>query len=719
VYSKNNFKYWLLALIIPIIAWVFLNRIWVGRFFLGSDNSCYFYWSIYHFKNILKGVYPLWNPYKSWGSLDYLDTQDIGICNPLTMVTPILLFFGVKAYWAFAAYVFIFWTTGFLGFFFLLNRLYNDPRISWFGTSLLMFSSGLAVFFSWEVLVLFIFAPLGWFFGFLIGFVRASDDRALKKNMFGLCFSSMCIAHLYIPLYFLTLFFTFICSVLLFARDWIIQFLAVCKKSFKRMPVAMLFCFVSILFSLWPSVDCYLKLKDPQNISQILRGDNENKVHNAVIVSQQMIDIGGLPSRSTFCELFSSFETGDQYLSFVPLILFILALLTLFNRSSKPQRVIFMTGFLLLLITITNACPLGHFLYKHVYFFRIFRNYFFFWVIFWSCCVVFVMGEFKRFLEWDIIATKDKILYATWVGIVHTGAIGYLMSLEDVPAVSYVTLVASCCWFLARLFEALRVRSSLFIVVLLFIGLWQPFYVLPFIRSEDHSQIDYVSKKEAFSYVRPLFGSGYNEKNSFTQREKYFQDESGFVENGYMGQEYSYLLEQNLSRQTLANYVRYKFILYAQVSFIHQNNIDWNRVRRVVSFEDPSALIWDQSGVPLSNENRLVAPIILKEPSSDFRVVGFDVNSITLSIHLDHRKFLVYNDSFHSGWHALVDHHPVRLYQANIAFKGVWIEEGSHLVKFYFGSWIDHLKGWGVSLLFMFWFFLVIALNLPFLKRPS
>ena len=186
-----------------------------------------------------------------------------------------------------------------------------------------------------------------------------------------------------------------------------------------------------------------------------------------------------------------------------------------------------------------------------------------------------------------------------------------------------------------------------------------------------------------------------------------------------MGQRDSYLLEQSLSQATLANYVRYKFILYDQTSFIHQNNVDWERVRRVVSFEDPSALIWDQSGMALPKRNEPAVPIILKEPSSDFKVVGFDVNSITLSIHLDRRKFLVFNDSFHSGWHALIDHHPVRLYQANIAFKGVWIEEGSHLVKFYFGSWIYYLKGWGVSLLFIFWFFLVITVHLPCFERTS
>jgi len=635
------------------------------------------------------------------------------------MIIPILLFSGIKAYWAYASYIIIFWVMGLVGFYFLLNRIYNTPRIAWAATSLLMFSGGLAVFFSWDILGLYIFAPLGWFFGFLIGFVKAPDDPSLKKNMFGLCLSSMFIAHLYVPFYFLTLFLTFIISVLLFAREWFMQFLDVCQRALKRMPWAMLFCFVSLLLSLWPTVDCYLKMKDPQNISEFYRGENENKIGNAVVVSQQMIDIGGLPSKALFSELFSSFETGDEYLSFVPLVLFILAVLTLFNRSSRTQRVIFTTGFLLLLITITSACPLQHFLYRHVYFFRLFRNYFFFWILFWSCCFVYITGELKGFLEWAPASSKDKALYAAWVVLAHGGVMVYLMSLEDVPVVSYVTVTASCCWFLARLFEALRLRQGLFIVGLVFIGLWQPFYVLPFIRGVDHSQTDYQSKQEAFSYVRPLLGSGDDEKNPSLHQVKFFKDQSGFGEVGYIGQKGPYLLKQNLSQEMLAGYVRYKFILYDQTSFIPENNIDWDKVLRVFTFQEPFALLEDRSGVSISNGNKNSGPIILKEPSGNFRVVDFDVNSVALRVHLDQRKFLVYNDSFHSGWHVLIDHHPEKLFQANIAFKGVWVQKGDHLVKFYFGSRVDYLRGWGVSVLFMFWSFIVIAAFWPSFKKAS
>jgi hypothetical protein len=686
-----------MALLVPMLAWAFLNKIWAGRFFLGADNTDFFYWFIYYFKNILSGVFPLWNPFKAWGCVDYIDTQALGLCNPLSMIIPILLFFGIKAYWAYAAYVVVFWMMGFFGFFFLLNRVYNDPRIAWLGTSLLMFSGGLAVFFSWDLLGLYIFMPLGWFFGFLIGFVRSSDAPALKRNLLGFSFSSMFIAHLYLPFYFLTLFLTFIAGIFLFARNWLVQFFEASQRSFKHMPWVTVFCLVSILLSFWPSVDCYFKMKDPQNVTQFYRGENENLTGNSTDVSRQMIDIGGLPSVGLISEFFSSYETGDQYLSFVPLILFIFALLTLFNRSSRTQRVIFMTGFLLLLITITSACPLQHFLYKHVYFFRLFRNYFFFWILFWSCCVVYVMGEIKQFLDMDLDSSKKRILYAVWVILAHTGAIVYLMSLEDVPAVCYGTVIVSCLWFLARLFKVMRLRQNIFIVGLAFIGLWQPFYALPFIRGEVHGQLDYMSDKSAFSYLRPMYGSGFNEKDARAGRQKYFQDESGFVESGYMGQRGSYLLAKNLSRETLADYVHYKFILYDQTSAISENNIDWETVRRAVTFKDRRALIWDTSGEPaLHNGNQPSVPIILKGPDPGFKIDHFDVNSVELSTDLEQRKFLVYNDSFHSGWHALIDHQPVKIYQANIAFKGIWIEKGPHLVKFYFGSWLDYLRGWGV-----------------------
>jgi len=710
--SQRSFKFWLAALLIPAFAWAFLHKVWVGRFFLGADNTDFFYWFIYYFKNILNGVFPLWNPFENWGCLDYLDTQYLGVCNPLSIIIPVLLFLGVKAYWAYAAYLIAFWMMGFTGFFFLLNRIYNEPPIAWLGTGLLMFSGGLADFISWDFPGLYIFAPLGWFFGFLIGFVRSSDDPALKKNLIGLGFSCMLLAHVYLPFYFLTFFGSFLVSVLFFSRKWLTQFFAALTRAFKRMPLVLLFCVVSILFSLWPTADCYLKMKDHQNISRILRGEDENKTGNAMAVSQQMIDIGGLPSRATFSEFFSSYETGEQYLSFVPLMLFIFVLITLINPSSGIQRVIFMTGFILCLITITNVCPLQHFLYKHMYFFRIFRDYFFFWILFWSCFVVYVMGEIDQFLKLEITSNKRKVLYAAWIVLVHACAVIYLMSLDDVPEVSYLTVMASCLWFLARLFKVLRLRTGLFIIGLLFIGLWQPFYALPFIKGVNNSQLDYPPIEQGFSYLRPVFGSGYNEDNAQSHRMKYFKDASGFVVNGFMGQEGAYLLRENLSQAELSDYVRHKFILYDQTSLIQAGHINWGTVRKTVTFENLSALIFDRSGVGLVNGLKPSSPTIITGPNPDFKVVHFDVNSIDLSVNLDRQRFLVYNDSYHADWHVLVDQKPAKLYQANIAFKGVWIEKGRHLIRFYFGSWIDELRGWGVPLLFLFWFFGVIAVFL-------
>jgi hypothetical protein len=291
------------------------------------------------------------------------------------------------------------------------------------------------------------------------------------------------------------------------------------------------------------------------------------------------------------------------------------------------------------------------------------------------------------------------------------------MSLDDVPVISYVTVIASCFWFLARLFAVLGVRQNLFIIGLVFIGLWQPFYVLPFIRGVDHVQLDYESQVPVFSYERPLRGSGYNENEPLMHRTKYFKDESGFIDSGYMGQKASYLLEQNLPKDKLADYVRYKFILYDQTSFMPKNNIDWGAVLRTVTFENSTALIGDRSGIALTNVHRPSPPVILKGPGPDFKVIGFDVNSVELNIDLTQRKFLVYNDSFHPGWRVLIDHKPAKLYQANIAFKGVWVDEGRHLVKFYFGSWVDYLRGWGGTILFVFWLILVIALFLPCLGK--
>ena len=62
--------------------------------------------------------------------------------------------------------------------------------------------------------------------------------------------------------------------------------------------------------------------------------------------------------------------------------------------------------------------------------------------------------------------------------------------------------------------------------------------------------------------------------------------------------------------------------------------------------------------------------------------MAFDLNFIRLKTHFKTRKFLVYNDSYHSGWQARVNDASVPVYRANAAFKGIWLPPGETHVLF-------------------------------------
>ncbi len=83
------------------------------------------------------------------------------------------------------------------------------------------------------------------------------------------------------------------------------------------------------------------------------------------------------------------------------------------------------------------------------------------------------------------------------------------------------------------------------------------------------------------------------------------------------------------------------------------------------------------NSTPLSGSN---------EGTFNVQVNMFNSNNIDIqtSIQGNSGAWLVYADGFHQGWHATVDDKPVKIEQANGAFKAVWVSEGIHQVRFYF-----------------------------------
>ena len=79
-----------------------------------------------------------------------------------------------------------------------------------------------------------------------------------------------------------------------------------------------------------------------------------------------------------------------------------------------------------------------------------------------------------------------------------------------------------------------------------------------------------------------------------------------------------------------------------------------------------------------------------------------DVNSLKLKTQFDTDKFLVYNDAYNSQWQVFIDGKRQELFRANIAFKGMWVPAGEHVVYLRYGAlWRYGLK---YVLFGLFWF---------------
>jgi hypothetical protein len=77
------------------------------------------------------------------------------------------------------------------------------------------------------------------------------------------------------------------------------------------------------------------------------------------------------------------------------------------------------------------------------------------------------------------------------------------------------------------------------------------------------------------------------------------------------------------------------------------------------------------------------------EPTvSEFAILQYDLNTVTISIETDQPGYLVLSDAYYPGWHATIDGQPTPIEQANYAFRAVYVPEGQHRVQFVFNPWL-------------------------------
>lgn len=691
-------------LLFPFIIWLCINNpFFRGEIFTSGDNGYYFNWIHYHFQSMLTGVFPLWNPFQSWGMVEGFDVRAMGEFNPIFWLIPVLSVLGVKAYLATLLTVVLYFLLGCIGFYVLACYLLEDRRLAYLAYVLLMFSNLGIVLFEQYVIVA-IFVPTVWFFAFLVGFIREQVHEGRIKYAVGISYCLMLLVTTYIPFYFLTLMLSCFLACALLRFSLIVDIIKAIFQFCRKFPWISLLCVLVILLSTLPSLLGYLESQSGQFIFATNRAVQGSS--NPLMVSSETVNLGGLFTQFSWEEFFVDFETALNYRVYLPFFIFILFLISVFNRISRSQLVLFIAGLMLFLVAAADVTPAQPFLYNHFFIFKTFRNYYFFWQLLTAIIILFLIGELKSFLLWNSPSRSSKAVRVALVLLVHALLAVLLINLGNVPVSSFITVGLSAILFCIWSVGLMCGHKGLFIGGLVLLALIQPAYVLPLYQrvSLDKAPHDDLGKLE-FLYVRPSLGKGINEESGYFDRVKLFKDDSGFVKRDFIGTRHSYDLQHNIPWESLQDYVRYKFIVYDKTSYINDENVAWNDLSMSLKTFANLAFVYEMKAVGESQASLAgagPAPAqVLDGAGSMFKVTSFDLNSVSFNVNFNSRKFLVYNDSFHTGWRAFIDGKSEPLYRANGAFKGLWVDSGKHQIRLLFSPQKQYFFIFLVGVFFM------------------
>ncbi len=228
----------------------------------------------------------------------------------------------------------------------------------------------------------------------------------------------------------------------------------------------------------------------------------------------------------------------------------------------------------------------------------------------------------------------------------------------------------------------------------------------------------------SFSYTRPM--SAIAKYDRLDPKEVYrtycwyfiaMQDSPGFISN-YYGFPTKWISDilKNVPEEVFKEFVRHKFILYDRVEPL-KSMPQGNDLPRYLNLNEEKAFVLDPKGTlrPKTKSSQ-VGPQAISKDSEEFKVLRFNVNTLTLKTNYPDDHFLVYTDAYHPFWRVKINNKSAPLYRAQYAFKGIWLPKGENRVVFNYaplgGAWIY----WGILIYFLLFLFVCLFFTKKGLK---
>ncbi len=698
IFSTPIRREFIFFVIFPFFVWMFAFWGYLsGQRSLVVDAVSYYEHIGFFTDNIIRGVYPLWEP--SWcdGSPYNFFLRRIGEANPFYWIPAVLKLIGVPqvhAYLGFLAFYYFLALTAF----WLIARLLFEDRLTAAGAFLLLLFSGWGtqLFFNYIIII---FVPLVWFFYFLFAFFREG-----KKHQFIGCFFTLALAlTTYIPFFFLTIAGLF---VLMFAVIFYKDVLPSFKQllGFVRQNKCLAFlCILFIAVACLPAADFYHESKKGEFVLPGRHAETDSSP--VVAVALKSVVVGDLLAQGYFDRTFmdhASLIRGEFFISY---FFFLACLMTFITPLTRRTGFLLINIVILGLISLTEASPLYKFLYDHLFFFRIMRMVsYFFWLAVLPMAVILVMDQVRAFIK-DYTGRRP-VLFFVIAG--HIAFAVWALTREGAVWTSGVAIVCSLIFFTAIL---LGCRNKNFLLVVLMLGvIVQPFQLAGYvvgngeIRRGEIGRYD-PSVPRAFVYGRPFVPSTHAaHKDPFIRS---IQDGLYYATSWFADVFTHVPSEDRLAFTANKLYLIDSTVAYdaPDAAFYGRLATAWRGQMNVAYLAraevSPGALRLS-SGTPSKAE-----PVGPDHPY--VKVRAFDVNTVRLTTQLDRPRFLLWNDGYHSGWHVYINGHDDRVLRADHAFKGVWLPAGKSDVLFRFATPWRYAAGYGLILLFAIIFGVVVS----------
>jgi hypothetical protein len=648
-----------LLLIIPFIGWIFCFRyFFTGHLRLEADAISYADHIGFYTDNLSRGVYPLWDPTWFSGAPNDFFLRRLGDVNPFLLLIVALKWCGVSSTAAYLAFIGAYYFLSAWGFYRITRLLLADIFAAFTAYVLLLFSSwGCEIFYNYIIIL---FAPLVWFFYFLLCFFR----RPQKAPFLGMCFCAGLLLTTYIPFLFLIILAIFIFFFVCFYGSDLAGLLKRWFGFFRENKIFSLFCAAFLVIACIPGFAFYLESKGGEYV--LPNRHSGASASSAVAVGLENAVSGDLISHGYFDRLFDDHANIDMGDIYVPYVFFLVLLATFWGRVNKLVYFLLFNILALSLITVTSAAGMHRFLYDHIIFFKFIRQvYYFFWLAMLPMAILLAAAAFQLLLR-DIDVSTRKMTWLAYIIICHLLFIWFLWGHKGVLPGAWAAVMISLFYFAVNLCCAKRVSYPAgFCAVLLAV----------FVQSV---QVYACLDDKLFKYQTTISGIPQTQETHRAVK----------LDLYYAARWFNVLVEF-IDPAVLEKYRSHKFIVYDNVVpytesapffkvFESTLNSQVN-VAYVPKFET-SADDWKSDSFVQNGVD--VDPL----HSGKLTVLRSDANTWVLRARFPDRKFLVINDNFNSDWNAFINGQRVRFLRANVAFKGLWVPAGDSEIVVRFSS---------------------------------